>query len=309
MLDKMRYLFNNSILIDTLDWSQNTSNLIQTYTRGNTIKRNYITKVLAYKCDEERYPYHNLEVDSHVLLNKRYNVNRKIELGGRIVSPLPFGAIDGVFRDPVFSIDVLDILDDRVLIEPIEDNYIGSIKLPESMTCSIGRVKKTGKGGFYSDWTRKEGPIVKEGDMVLYWKNGGTELRLRGRKYVCLIDQRVVGTFKDGIPELENLELLNGRILLKRYRPKVTKGGIIIPEDREDFEFSSIENNKFVVMDVSDTGVETKKGVFKYFNVNKNDMVIVDEESLELVDFKGEVLHTTSEVDSFEAVLTQETNK
>ena len=75
-------------------------------------------------------------------------------------------------------------LADRVLVNPApaEEVTVAGIIIPDSAKEKPlkGTVLATGKG------TKDEEMVVKEGDMVLYGKDAGTEIEFEGNKYLIM---------------------------------------------------------------------------------------------------------------------------
>lgn len=82
-------------------------------------------------------------------------------------------------------------LADRVLIEPqaAETKTASGIIIPETAKekPQKGKVVAVGKGKKDHDMT------VKEGDMVLYGKYSGTELKLEGTDYLMMREDDILG--------------------------------------------------------------------------------------------------------------------
>ena len=81
-------------------------------------------------------------------------------------------------------------LADRVLIEPApaETKTVGGIIIPDTAKEKPlqGTIVAVGQG------TKDEEMILKEGDVVLYGKYAGTELELKGKKYLVMRQSDVV---------------------------------------------------------------------------------------------------------------------
>lgn len=72
-------------------------------------------------------------------------------------------------------------LDDRVVVEPLEEKSTGSIIIPDTAKekPQMGKVIAVG-----TDKDLKK--LVKVGQKVIYGKYGGTEFELKGKKYIIL---------------------------------------------------------------------------------------------------------------------------
>ncbi|MEY8848108.1 co-chaperone GroES [Psychroserpens sp. XS_ASV72] len=81
-------------------------------------------------------------------------------------------------------------LADRVLIEPVEaeTKTASGIIIPDNAKekPQKGKVVAVGKG------TKDEPMTVKKGDMVLYGKYSGTELKLEGKDYLMMRESDIL---------------------------------------------------------------------------------------------------------------------
>ncbi|MFD2698475.1 co-chaperone GroES [Mesonia sediminis] len=82
-------------------------------------------------------------------------------------------------------------LADRVVIEPVaaETKTASGIYIPDSAKekPQQGKVIAVGKG------TKEHDMTVAEGDMVLYGKFSGTELKLDGKDYLIMRETEILG--------------------------------------------------------------------------------------------------------------------
>ncbi|OQY45517.1 MAG: co-chaperone GroES [Anaerolineaceae bacterium 4572_78] len=93
-------------------------------------------------------------------------------------------------------------LGDRLIVEPIEqeDTTASGIILPDTAKekPQKGKVLKVGPGARKDDGSRS--PVdVAEGDMVLYAKYGGTEIKIDGDKYLILRESDILAIFFDEV--------------------------------------------------------------------------------------------------------------
>mgnify|MGYP001610149679 CR=1 FL=1 len=90
-------------------------------------------------------------------------------------------------------------LGDRLLVEPLEqeERTAAGIVLPETAKekPQKGKVLSTGPGGRKEDGTRIA-MDVKEGDMVLYAKYAGTEIKLDGKKLLILKENDILAVLE-----------------------------------------------------------------------------------------------------------------
>ncbi|MFV8225590.1 co-chaperone GroES [Christiangramia aquimixticola] len=81
-------------------------------------------------------------------------------------------------------------LSDRVVIEPVaaENKTASGIIIPETAKEKPQKGKVVAVGGGTNDHTM----TVKEGDMVLYGKYAGTELKLEGTDYLIMREDDIL---------------------------------------------------------------------------------------------------------------------
>ncbi|HCU05710.1 MAG: co-chaperone GroES [Gammaproteobacteria bacterium GWE2_42_36] len=86
-------------------------------------------------------------------------------------------------------------LHDRVLVERIEEEVSkGGIVIPDNAKekPSRGKVLAAGKGKILDDGSVKA-LDVKVGDVVLFGKYAGTEVKLDGKEYVVMREEDLMG--------------------------------------------------------------------------------------------------------------------
>ncbi|SDL38658.1 co-chaperone GroES [Tessaracoccus oleiagri] len=81
-------------------------------------------------------------------------------------------------------------LEDRVLVEPLEavQTTASGLVIPDTAKekPQEGKVVATGPGRFDEDGEKRIPMDVKEGDIVVFSKYGGTELKYDGKEYLLL---------------------------------------------------------------------------------------------------------------------------
>ena len=90
-------------------------------------------------------------------------------------------------------------LQDKVIVQKLEpeDKTAGGILLPDSTKekPQEGKVVAVGPGAVDDNGQRK--PMdVKEGDLVLFAKYSGTEIKLDGQEYLILTDRDILAIVK-----------------------------------------------------------------------------------------------------------------
>ncbi len=90
---------------------------------------------------------------------------------------------------------MLEPLGNRVLVEPseAEDKSTGGILLPESAqeAPAEGKAIAVGPGRVLDNGERAE-MSIKEGDVIIYRKFGGTEITVDGEDYVLVEEDSVL---------------------------------------------------------------------------------------------------------------------
>ena len=81
-------------------------------------------------------------------------------------------------------------LEDRVLVEPLEaeQTTASGLVIPDTAKekPQEGRVVATGPGRFDNDGAKRVPMDIAEGDVVVFSKYGGTELKYDGKEYLLL---------------------------------------------------------------------------------------------------------------------------
>jgi len=87
-------------------------------------------------------------------------------------------------------------LHDRIIIERLEESEqkVGGIIVPDAAKekPQQGKVIAAGTGKIRDDGTRQP-PDVKPGDLILFGKYAGQEIRLDGEDYLILREEEVLG--------------------------------------------------------------------------------------------------------------------
>ena len=86
-------------------------------------------------------------------------------------------------------------LDDRIVVEPMEaeEKTAGGIVLPDTAKekPQKGKVVAVGEGKLLDDGSRAA-PSVKKGDIILYAKYGGTEIKVEGKELLIMRESDVL---------------------------------------------------------------------------------------------------------------------
>ena len=90
-------------------------------------------------------------------------------------------------------------LHDRIIIQRIEqgEQKVGGIIIPDSAKekPQQGKVIAAGTGKVKDDGTRQQ-PDVKAGDLILFGKYSGQEIKLDGEEYIIMREDEVLGVIE-----------------------------------------------------------------------------------------------------------------
>src|SRR5437762_7763177 len=93
-------------------------------------------------------------------------------------------------------------LHDRILMQRIEEaeQTVGGIIIPDSAKekPQQGKVIATGAGKVKDDGTRQR-PDVKAGDLILFGKYSGQEIKLDGEDYLIMKEDEVLGVIEGAV--------------------------------------------------------------------------------------------------------------
>ena len=92
-------------------------------------------------------------------------------------------------------------LHDRIIIQRLEEGEqkVGGIIIPDTAKekPQQGKVIAAGTGKVRDDGTRQM-PDVKAGDLILFGKYSGQEIKLDGEDYLIVREDEVLGVIEDG---------------------------------------------------------------------------------------------------------------
>ena len=93
-------------------------------------------------------------------------------------------------------------LHDRIIIQRIEEGEqkVGGIIIPDSAKekPQQGKVIATGTGKVKDDGTRQR-PDVKAGDLILFGRYSGQEIKLDGEEYLIMREDEVLGVIEGAV--------------------------------------------------------------------------------------------------------------
>jgi chaperonin GroES len=92
-------------------------------------------------------------------------------------------------------------LHDRIIIQRLEEGEqkVGGIIIPDTAKekPQQGKVIAAGAGKVRDDGTRQR-PDVKAGDLILFGKYSGQEIKLDGEEYIIMREEEVLGVLQGG---------------------------------------------------------------------------------------------------------------
>ena len=90
-------------------------------------------------------------------------------------------------------------LHDRIIIQRIEEGEqkVGGIIIPDSAKekPQQGKVIAAGTGKVKDDGTRQQ-PDVKAGDVILFGKYSGQEIKIDGEEYIIMREDEILGVIE-----------------------------------------------------------------------------------------------------------------
>jgi chaperonin GroES len=93
-------------------------------------------------------------------------------------------------------------LHDRIIIQRIEEGEqkVGGIIIPDSAKekPQQGKVIAAGTGKVKDDGTRQQ-PDVKAGDLILFGKYSGQEIKLDGEDYLIMREDEILGVIEGAV--------------------------------------------------------------------------------------------------------------
>ena len=105
-------------------------------------------------------------------------------------------------REPLLTgVEIMNVrpLHDRIIIQRIEEGEqkVGGIIIPDSAKekPQQGKVIAAGTGKVKDDGTRQQ-PDVKAGDLILFGKYSGQEIKIDGEDYLIMKEDEVLGVIE-----------------------------------------------------------------------------------------------------------------
>ena len=91
-------------------------------------------------------------------------------------------------------------LDDRVVVEPLaaEETTAGGIVLPDTAKekPQRGKITAVGEGRLTKDGKRIK-PDIKKGDIVLYGRYAGSDVKVKGQDYKILRENEILAKVEE----------------------------------------------------------------------------------------------------------------
>lgn len=254
----------DSILINVNNWVYPSGLSIQKISGKASIS--YITKALDchYVSDVfKEYTDSTINKGDYILLTRvasEVASMRSYDLGdGQKYFNVPIQQVLGTFKNNDISLDSLEMLYNKILIEKIDTNQTGLLLSGDNNM--IGKILKVGTIGLDESYNPK--PLrVKQGDVVIVKDNVSTEIRLGDKDYYAVEETHVVGVISYGF-SIDDITFINDSILMVPYNnPKVLNSSLLITPDinYEDLDYSDIYNRdlfqvKYVDKELKDVEV------------------------------------------------------
>ena len=261
------------ILMDVNNWLTPNGNLQSYRLNGKSAKTN-ITKVMDTNLESPEFQgllskediILVSDVASDVALMRGYrrdNTEKKY-------FNLPIQQIHGVFKNNKIDYENLNMLTDKILVKKLEETEETSLLLLNS-NVMIGEVLKIGKNV----------TNVHVGDKILIKDNISTKISLNGETYYSLEERMVAGIFGSSFA-IEDLNLINGTILMKSYKgEKVLNSKLLLTPtlNYEDLDFSDIHNRDLFQVELADKNLD---------KLEKNDIILVNRDYTNYVFYNTE---------------------
>jgi chaperonin GroES len=105
-----------------------------------------------------------------------------------------------ILKEDLMNISSIKPLHDFVLVEPVEQETVlpSGIVLPDTAKekPQKGKILATGEGKIDSQGNKRN-LLVKVGDMVLYKKWGGTELKIENKNLLMLKEEDIIAVINE----------------------------------------------------------------------------------------------------------------
>lgn len=248
----------------------------------------------ALKIHEHNYKNSSIKEGSYMLITKvaadvcRYT---NFEIDGKKFFNIPIMQVLGIFEDNRITLNNLNMIYDKILVERIDTNSCDNIILPKTNEM-IGRVVKIGTNKFDKNFNKI--PLqVKTGDVVLVKDNVSTPIRLDGKDYFAIEESAVVGVVeKNG-----EITFINESILMQPFHFKKLLNSTILeaPDiNYEDLDYSEVYNRDLFKIKYIDKRIKDLK---------ENDIVLVKRDFTNYVYLNQEKYHLINGKNYIEAKL------
>lgn len=209
----------DTVLIDTENWIQNSSNLLQTYRISGRSVITYLSKIEdSYISNKFKRANSVLKKGNIVLVSRVASEiarDRAFSIGNGKYYNVPVMQILGYFEDNQISYDSLTLLYNKILFEKIDTTNSPIQRVNNNSM--IGKVLKVGTNKFNPIW-QEEPLTVQVGDTVIVKDNVTTKISLGAKDYYVTEESAVVGIFNsEDNYLLDNVKFINQSVLLKEY--------------------------------------------------------------------------------------------
>lgn len=235
------------LLMDVNAWVP-TSTIVSQSIKGK-LSASYVTTVLDENFKED-YGISKgdtiliTRISSEIAPMRSYDLN-----DGKKYFNLPISQVIGKFKNSEISLESLQLIDGKVLIEKL-DRKSSDLYLPE-VSDMLGRVVQA----------NSKIESLKEGNIVFLKDNIATPIRLDEKEYYAADDINVVGVLSYGL-SAEDIEFINGSILMLPYISSYVLNSslLVTPDvDYENLDYSDIYNRDLFQIKFLDKNVEGLK--------------------------------------------------
>ena len=236
------------VLINTNNWIQMSNFEIRKISGKSYIT--YIAEALDIHTHSEEFTNCPIKKGSYMLLTKVASEvagMSSFEIDGNKFFNVPIMQVLGIFKNNEISLNNLEMLYNKVLIEKIEEKTYKGLELPLSNEM-IGRIIKKGNKAINTNIN----------DVVIVKDNIVTPIRLNEKDYYGLEESGIVGIIKDK----SNINFINESILMQPYYFKKLLNSTILETadiNYEDLDYSDVYNRDLFQIKYIDSRIEGLK--------------------------------------------------
>lgn len=241
-------------LINVNNWIP-TSDIVSQNIKGK-ISASFVTEII----DENFKESYGISKGDYILITKvasEIAPMRSYDLNdGNKYFNLPISQIIGKFENKEVSLNSLELLLGKVLIEKVDSNKNSYLSLP-STSDMLGKVVKI----------NSTVDSIKEDSIVFLKDNITTPIRLDGKEYYAADDTNIVGVLNYGL-SVKDIDFINESVLMKpHYNQHLLGSSVLLAPDinYEDLDYSDVFNRDLFQIKFLDKRLE---------GLNQNDVVL-----------------------------------